>query len=342
MPVGPYSQDVLTRMYNVHWGGGAVIAGDYESNVYYLNFGTEPTWQNLGKLDFRKEDGDFFTGSVAGSAFAVVDIKDAAGNVIGTKPVWVLVGGSGFTGEIGIIMASGDGLNWSRVFTFKGNVNSDEYKSAGIFAVVWNADAKKFFAGGHQTDNFAEGGFSWQAETDILFQSSDGTHWSEVSRHKTYVETNFPIPMPPYPEYKTGLLVAKCADLVKDDNSNSVPDGNYGYDKISGLLIAPAKLTTIDYLYGNYLSGIHLDSSNVTMKIVGGGVPPSYPLNVGIPTTCVATAGGEWVVAGGVLAAEGSGKSQAAILKFVEDDNAYVWKRIDPGGTNMIITLTGG
>jgi hypothetical protein len=342
MPIGPYSQDVLTRIVNVKWGGGVFIAGDLASNVYYLKpGGDEPAWQNLGKLDFGKEDEDgLVTGRVAGSAYAAIDVKDSSGNITGTKPVFILVGGSGFTGEIGIIMASSDGLSWSKVFTFKGNPDSDKYKSAGIFGVVWNETAEMFYAGGHQSDNFADNAANifWMSETDILFQSADGYSWSEAGRHEMRVDIVDGV-IPPYPKYKTGLLVAQCRDLVKDANNNNIPDGNYGYDK-SNLLIAPTVTSKIDYLFGTYLNDIPHGSA-VTVTGLGEDPPPPYPSNTGIPTTCVATVGGEWVAAGGTFDSLDTGSCRAVILKSSEEGSPQ-WERLDPPGANVIITLTGG
>jgi hypothetical protein len=336
-PVGPYSQDVLTRIYNVQWGAGVFIAGDLASNIYYLKPGGDADeWQNLGHLEFRKDEHGRVTGRVAGSAYAAVGVKDSSGNIIGAKPVFVLVGGSDFTGEIGIIMASSDGLNWSRVFTFNGNPDSHKYQSAGIFGVVWDETKKMFYAGGHQTDNFADAAANifWTAEVDILFQSPDGYSWSESGRTEIRVDIIGGV-IPPYPKYKTGLLVAHCRNLVKDANNNNIPDGNYGYDE-SNRLIAPTVTSKIDYLFGNYLSDIPR-GSHVTVTGFDSDVPPS---STGIPTTCVATVGGSWVAAGGTFDSLDTGSCQAVILKSSED--GLQWERLDPPGANVIITLTGG
>jgi hypothetical protein len=147
-----------------------------------------------------------------------------------------------------------------------------------------------------------------------------------------------------YPDYKTGLLAGHCSKLVKDDNGNGIPDGNYGY-KSETILIAPSKVIKIDYLFGLYLNDIPRGSTTVTVTNFGEGVPPSYPSDVGIPIACTATAGGKWMAAGGVLGSNfdaGTGRSQAAMLVPSEAGDEYVWKAINPAGTNMIITMTGG
>ena len=336
--------DVLSKIVNVHWsGGGVFIAGNVDSNIYYLKLpATEPEWQDLGKLEFhQEEEGGFVTGRVAGSAYATTDIKDEDGNVISQEPVFVLVGGSGFANEIGIIMASKDGLNWTRVFSF-GTTDSETYVGAGIFGIVWDDEAKMFYAGGHQADQFVDpdADLKWEQQADILFASPDGFSWHEADRHEMRVEASS-TEIIEFPEYKTGLLVAHCSTHVKDGNNNGVPDGNYG--KSGNLLIAPAEVSKINYLAGLYLYDIPQGSSGLVVTDLGEEVPPpAYPTDAGIPVTCTAVVGGEWMAAGGVVGNfdSGTGNSQAA--RLVSREDGYIWESLKPDGTNVIITMTGG
>jgi hypothetical protein len=329
MPVGPYSQDVLTRIVNVQWGGGGVfVAGDLNSGIFYLKLGVEaetdegPAWENLGQLDFEQGN----VGRVLGSAFA--SIADNRGN---KNPVFVLVGGGGSTTSIGIIMASRDGKNWSRVFSY-GAGGGDTYLGATILGVVWDEAAKLFYAGGHQSDSFSdfEAGYAWMSETDLLFQSSDGYSWSEIGRNERRVEAHGGAAFPPLPEYDTGLLSAHCSDRVKDINDSNVPGGVYGYDEDKNFLIKPAELQVVDYSTGG-VGGY--GSAGIT---VSNPDPEAVIPSATIPTTCVATVGGRWVIAGGSFGSP----PQAAVLTSSED--GPIWKRTDPPGTDLIVTMTAG
>jgi hypothetical protein len=140
--------------------------------------------------------------------------------------------------------------------------------------------------------------------------------------------------LPPFPEYDSGLLAAHCNKRVVDSNDNGVPGGNYGVDE--DLLIAAENPVRIEYIFGV----IRPDArSSIRLTFSGEGDPPSYPTDTGLPTNCVAAAGGKWVVAGGVDAGE-TGISQAAYL--VATEAGYTWKVHNPSGTSAIITLTGG
>ena len=327
--------DFLKQITNVHWGGGGgvFIAGNNDSNIYYLKLDAvadpdnPPAWESLGTLDFTKDEGAYFTGYVQGSTFAMV------GAVEDKKPVFILVGGGGPRRAIGIIMASRDGKEWSRVFSY--GQDSDTYRGVNIFGVVWDEVAQMFYAGGHQFDSFLDSTilYAWQTEIDLLFASADGFAWSEIGRNERKVEAHGTDPFPPWPDYPSGLLAAHCSKRVLDSNGNGVPGGNYGYDKDKELLIAPNKPVVISYDVG-FLQ-IPTTGSDVTVTFSGEGDPPSYPSNPGLPAICVATAGGKWVVAGG-----DDGDSQAAIA--VASDEAYIWQSLNPEGTSKIITLTAG
>jgi hypothetical protein len=326
--IGPYSQDILTLIYNVQWGGGTFVAGDFDSNIHCLKLGA---WTNLGKLDFVKDEGDYFTGFVQGCAYARV----------GDKPVYVLVGGGASSHSRGIIMASNDGLNWARVFSY--GESSDSFVGAVIFGVVWDANAQAFYAGGRQSDNEVE----WESQTDLLFSSPDGLAWRIVDRHVTRIEH----PDATYPEYKTGLLAAHCSGRVKDENSNGVPDGVYGYAK-DQLLIAPEPTPSIGYLTGDITyplpgtpsPGTPTPGASVKITNLSTGAEP-YLSEIGTPTFCVASTGGQWMAAGGVFGNPAEGGAGGSCLAYVLTpvvDGPPVWKSLNPGGASPIITMTAG
>jgi hypothetical protein len=248
-------------------------------------------------------------------------------------------------------MASKNGKDWSRVFTFE--ESSDTFLGARVWACVWDEDAQMFFAAGHQTDHLFdhEAEYQSQSETDLLFSSSDGFTWSEDGRKEVKIDGPSFEPLPPWPDGTAGLLDSHCSSRVLDYNGYNVPDGNYGYDKETGLLIQPGHdidQISLDYLFGGitYSSGTEVD-----ITVSGGdGPPPSFP--PGDPglsaVTCVATAGGQWVAAGGQYDPAGSsqppqggGTSEAAYLVTDDAGNQH-WERIDPPGTNAIIAMCGG
>lgn len=344
MAIGAFLPDVMTRVVNVHWGGGGFIAINGDGNIYYLKLGGTNdeglAWQDLGTLDFVGDDPDNFIPFPSGCSCAPG--KDAAGKAI--SPVFVIVGGTGNTTSPGIIMASRDGKSWSRVFTFYNQ--TDTSRSTNIWTVVWDKEAGSFYAGGHTADQFSDSAtsYAWMSETDLLFSSRDGFSWSEVGRHEVRIESVNSEPFPPWPADAAGLLDPHCSKMVLDINGYGVPDGNYGYDKT--LLIQPNKKMSLNYIFGGvgYSEGTGID---VTFS--GEGDPPTIPSDPGLATiTSVATAGGKWIVAGGTWDPSGGrqppfggGASQAAILS-TDADGKPVWKRIDPPGTNMIIAITGG
>lgn len=340
-----FSQDVLTRIYNVHWGGaGVFIAINSDGNIYYLELSGKqdetPVWEDLGTLDFVGSDPDHFIPFPAGCSYGMI------GKGADKQPAFVIVGGLGNATSPGIIMASKNGKDWSRVFTFE--ESSDTFLGASVWACVWDDDAQKFFAAGHQTDQFFdhEADYQWQGETDLLFSSSDGFTWGEEGRNQVKIDGPTTEPLPPWPDATAGLLDSHCSLMVQDSNGYNVPDGNYGYDKAKGLLIQPDDKMSLDYLFGQitYSSGAEL-----LMTFSGEGPPPTYPLDPGLSKiTCVATAGGQWVAAGGTYDPSGSGQppqgggtSEAAYLVTDEAGNQH-WERIDPPGTNAIIAMCGG
>lgn len=340
----PHGEDFFDRIVNVHWPeegpvfkGGVFVAGDFDSNIYYMKFGLgapvddttgDPIWQSLGTLDFTLDDG-MFNGYAQGSVYGLVK---------GTTPTFVLAGGGqGSTNGRGIIMASSDGLNWSRVFSF--GESSDTFTGANIFGVVWDGSA--FWAGGHQSDAgqipAEDFPINWQSETDVLFYSSDGFSWSEANRTELRIEWTTGS-QPPWPEYNAGLMESHCSAVVSDDNGNGVPGGVFGYDEDTKTLIAPTALPAITYLSGAVVVG---DGGGVNVVKTETGAGGSFSSNPGLPVIGVATAGGAWMAAGGENNFEG-GVGQAAILiPSSTEEHGIGWKRLDPGG-KRIITICGG
>jgi hypothetical protein len=342
-PYPPHGEDFFDRIVNVHWPkklrpitGGVFIAGESgattsDTNIYYMRVGAGadldptgkfPVWRNLGTLDFGKTEGDSFTGDVQGSAYGLVG---------GKSPVFVLVGGGGSSHSVGTIMASRDGLNWSRVFTLTDTAPG--LRGVNIFGVVW--DGAQFWAGGHLDINYTPVTDPFLRQVDILLHSLDGFSWGEVAR----VENVFgPVTNPDASwslgEYKTGFLAEHCSGVVVDSNGNGVPGGNYGYIKDDNILLAPTTPQAIDYFSGGVDIGTPDGVSNL-----GANVP--FPVDPGLPTLCTATAGGVWVYAGGVPGPSYIGMA-AVLLPSPGESGGVAWQRLDPPGSKLLVTLCGG
>jgi hypothetical protein len=303
-----FAQDLLTRIIDVHWGGGVFIAGDDQSNIFFLEAGKNE-WKNLGKLGFAEDEGSMFTGWVQGSSYADK-----------SRPVFVLVGGGGRTKSLGIILASDDGLKWTRVFQI--GEDSDSFAGANMFGVVWNDDDNAFYAGGHQYD-LSE---ALAVQTDLLFRSVDGYNWVEADRRSTTYSPDT------VPEYKTGLLVSKCSTRIVDGNGNGVPDGVYAYDKASKILMAPVNVPTIDYLNGTI--SVAPSGPGGGIVVDNGGEGPTPPSDPNISAIGVAFSSGNWLAAGGSFP---DYSTEAAI--FGQDEK---WLRLDPPGEGPVVTVIGG
>jgi hypothetical protein len=320
--VGGLALDILTRVINVHWAGGAVfVAAEGGGNLYYLNTAKTnkdglPSWENLGKfIDTDGTDDPFFH---VGSAHGLVGEAKTS--------TFVVVSYGGGTLGTGAIFASQDGLAWSKVFTLS-KEQPDRNTSATMFGVVWDGSA--FWAGAHQSIDvtFDDPRLS---EIDILLTSSDGLRWQEVGRHVTVVDTSDPAGVPP--EYTRGLLADHCSNRVVDSLGNGLPDGFYGYDPDRELLIKPKGLPAIDYYFGGVVYG---NPSGVTIQNSGAGTIPSNP---GLPTSCVARSGGHWVAAGGT-----SGPMAAILVPDPTTESQFIWRRIDPpSGSDAITTIVAG
>jgi len=340
MPVGegggpnpPYGEDFFQRIVGVHWPkktpgvpqGGVFVAGDNNTNIYCIQFGLEgktPAWVNLGQLDFAAANAGF----VQGSSYAL----------IGKDPAFVLVGGGGGVNEIGLILASQDGLNWEKVFTL--NFVAGTSSGANIFGVVWDDGAQSFFAGGHIFSDFFEGadtGAFFKTKIDLLLASPDGFSWREVDRHETRL--TYADGFPPFPDYPRGLLAPHCSGMVVDSYGNGLPDGFYKYDPGSKSMIAPTALPKIDYSEGL----VRLPFSGAGVDVTNFGAGTVLPSDVGIPTLCVAGAGGAWVAAGGNYD-PGTSTCQASYMFPSIDQTGLGWKPLDPPGSTAIITITGG
>lgn len=341
-----YGEDFLQRIIAVHWRtpglveGGVFIAGDGDGNIFNLRVGPGaeldehtglPAWKNLGTLGVGLS-------WVQGSSHAVVD------RGANKEPVFVLVGGTGGTGGVGVIMASADGLSWSRVYTQTvagGPVSTDRGQGANVWAVVWDEKDKNFYAAGHQSfDREVDPGDPHLYECDILLKSSDGHSWSEVGRvNNAWDSSVIGTTWAPYP---TGLLDAHCNKRATDDLGNGLPDGFYKYDSTNNIMIVPTKVVDLDYLFGG-IGVNYIPPSSVTVTKFAVDPRPLPPSSTGIPTYCVAGIGESWMAAGGTFGTGGGpGTCQASYQAPSVEEGGIRWLSLNPPGNQPIITMTGG
>jgi hypothetical protein len=132
MSVGPYSQDVLTRIYNVSWGGAVFVIGDDNGFIWYCNATetSDPTkliFEKVGQIGPQSDDSISFAppGNFQGGSYALV----------ADKSVYLLCGfqfkrttlGELYTN--GVIMRSEDGRQWATVFDKDSTLTSERWEA---------------------------------------------------------------------------------------------------------------------------------------------------------------------------------------------------------------------
>ncbi len=222
-PIGPYSQDVLTSIVNVQWGGGTYVTG---SQWFFTN-PTSDVWTNKiasadsdlteWKKTFSspREGNGFMLSQYPGSAVCAVVGADPAKGKKGT-PIFVLGGLADAAGgpQAAMMMTSPDGENWTPQ-TF---VSSGE-----VYLLTWNEAQNALYAGMQDFTAFIEPDYKI---FDVVLRSTDGLKWTEVERKVP--EGAFTSPVEKY-----------CSDKVKDVHGNNVPTSVFGYDEDADILITP-------------------------------------------------------------------------------------------------------
>ena len=205
-----------------------------------------------------------------------------------------------------VILYSDDGLTWRTVlreppdnkaafFTQSNFYGTHDIVGAGTqkfcFAVVWNPDDKKFYAGVHnevvtveQQPGTAPGGggnitlpdgtvifvpFGAQQAIfttsifDEVYSSDDGKIWKKTESititathvfegYIDHIEILATGPTDDNGNYNGNLLAKHCSKRVLDKNGLPQPDGIYGYDKKKNILITPEVMPAIIYGTGTH------------------------------------------------------------------------------------------
>src|SRR5262245_26264989 len=224
MPVGPYSQDVLTRTVNVHWGGGAIVVvgvevADVEAIFGRIYRGTPADaeavppklqdWTTVieGSTAFRAISHALVNGTPTAVGDSIIEV--------GGTLTFVMGGAGASTVEI---HHSADGENWSAGLSrFYPNVGA-----GGVMGIVWDPLERAFFAAsGAMTDS---GAIFAQRQ---LWRSVDGRGWSQLaeltssSDAETEAINN---------QITTMLLAHATKPENRGGSESKVPDGYQAYD----------------------------------------------------------------------------------------------------------------
>jgi hypothetical protein len=331
----PWRLDPLQNIVNVHWAAGAAFVMGSNGQT------CDSLYLEVKKKTFTQEDEggqDFEAGNINGSSYHFVEPDDSdPDHIIEGGPVFLLCGDkypndSGFTERVGMIRASSDGKSWSTVYRIENladdeNINSISY----IMGLVWDEDARSFYAAGHLSNQFNAPSLSdphiealetWE-EIDILLSSRDGFSWGEVARTTTTLYSGFE-PTGDEPPL-TGLMAAHCSDRLQDANGNNVQDGVYHYSKAPGengkeLFIYPDNVPAIRYAGGG---GVDANPATIiTIEITEGETTTIKTVTPPIPFYALAYVNGTIVAVGGPF---GSGGDVPPSQFAVSADMGNTW-----------------
>jgi hypothetical protein len=325
------TEDMVTRVVGIHWddsGGTFVISDRYNIFRVKVSGDNDAEWEVVGSALF----GPIASSEQCECAASAEIVPDPSRPDEKTR-VFVLGGGIYGYDLPGTIAASSDGKNWSHpVYSIM--EDEEHYIGAEIMAIVWDDANKKFWAAAHMLQRGFHTPFPVDAdfdskEIDILLTSTDGFSWSEASRSVHDVSA---LPDAEYEPHTVGLLVPHIDNLgLVDSYGNPTPDGYYGYDEDTGIIIAPHTIPDIVYDTGGVAniggSGIQVRQTADPPSPIDLPIVPDPAFHV----SAVALAGGKWVAVGG-----DDGTQRAAVLDQQTDKDGnitYSWVDISPTPT---------
>lgn len=218
--VGAYSQDVLTRITNVNWGGGGIYVTG--SQLFFTNE-ISNVFTNIASKDdddltnwnvtFSSPRGDgFMMSEYPGSSLCAAVSPDPEKP---STPIFVLGGLNDQDDKprAAMMLTSSDGKTW----TPKTFVESGE-----VYLLTWDEAKKAIYAGMRDYSKLTEEHIIY----DVVLASSDGLTWTEAERK-------------PDAGYWSSPVEKYCSDKVKDVHGNNVPTSVFGYDDRADILITP-------------------------------------------------------------------------------------------------------
>jgi hypothetical protein len=324
---GPYTQDVLTQIYNVHWDVGTVFVFGTEigNNLYYVKFKDKtdktPQFKIVTLPDEPPANYEpnslYFT--TIGCSYHLVG-KDEGKPNEKKKPTFLVCGyrvvphfiddGSGNMVTAfnyhSLVYTSPDGLKWFA--SYQREVVRDDFETIyrlTSVALVWNPPAKRFYFDQFYSSIDRHTGIVY-AQTENIFGSLNGDSWGLSSSADVVGDSSYVSQFPSYCTHN---------DCV-DENEQHVPDGNMGNDAGTGIVARPKESWVYIYWFG--IRGYSVNANNsVEIKQKGATVTVFIP---GIDrVTCVAAADG-------ILMAGGFVKGVTGAVAF-SLDNGETWTK---------------
>lgn len=200
----PYKEDYFQRITQVNWPsavGGIFISGGPNSRANISDqYGKIDNLQKplvMQRLQLQRFFG--YNGVVNAASYANVGAKlDGSGG----SPTFLLAGNDdGSTGgdlqnQVGVIVVSSDGLNWTQALKLEEN-RGDWQNFAAILELVWHKRTQAFYAGVYSYQVSVIGhdltGDPILAATlyTSLYKSADGRKWNKIDE-QTYPPGAFP------------------------------------------------------------------------------------------------------------------------------------------------------
>jgi len=311
------SQDILTRIVNVHWGGGAIVAvgvevADDENTIGRIYRGKPSedtanilpqTWTTVVEtkaVAFRCMSYALVNGTPTTVGESIIEV--------GGTPVFLAGGGASSSIEM---RYSNNAQQWSNVFTKP----YDNVGAYGLMGIVWDPDERAFFAASAATID--SGDILAQRQ---LWSSSDGRSWNLVAELISFSSEQTD-------EIDKQITQLLLAHATKPENrggkDGKVPDGFQAYDPNKKIFMTPGGLT------GWKISGPILDIGNtvkIESKADDGKVTnssASFPVEI---VWGVSFAGGVWNVLG--MRELSAPTFQKPSVVFCSTDDGETWEEV--------------
>jgi hypothetical protein len=311
---GAYSQDVLTRIYNVQWGGGAIVVVGVEVADDPINFGRiyrgtppkEPPklqdWTTVvesGTTAFRSISFALIKGTPTAVGESIIEV--------GGTPTFIM--GGGWTNLIAIDY-SNDGGKWASGL----NKYYDNVGAGGVMGIVWDPHDRAFYAASGATSGepfFAQRQF---------WRSPDGGKWTQLAELSSFSSEETDA----IDKQITKMLLDHATKPENRGGSDGkVPDGYQAYDPNKKIFMTPGGLK-------GWSIGGPINSGGATIKIESedsdGKVTTSsksFPVDI---VSGVSFAGGVWNVLG--MRETSTPTFQKPSVVFCSIDDGETWQEV--------------
>lgn len=307
--------DLLTRIRNIHWGGGATFV--VKSLTSQLLRGRVPS---AGNVSDWKSLGDPAPFEIFGGAFGN---SGSSSFLFTSGPVFVVsaLHQNEESDEGSALLASRDGTTWKMVWS-EYTVSSGEYRSPWILqptGIVWDRVERAFFASFYQVDWDAREvdstGTIFGPDGELIMRSSDGFNWTEYYRQTSLDGLDDDSP---------SQLDSHCN---KPENEGGIPDGLQAWEESTQTFMKPQSLTSFSPVNGAiYGVGVgDLVTNRVTIRHKGVTTTRS----VSAPCYAVAQYNGIWSAVGGETGTNTSEGLIGAYLSIdISSDGGNEWQQV--------------